>query len=268
MPEKYRCSKRRRLPGVDRVVRYSPPVRAPHRIAVSFRGLNPAPALRQCTGLNGCNSIRRPACDQIMAVQSVGELTCAPLRAGLRVLARVGVIGVTALVLASLAAAPAVHAVELPPAVHARLFRPTSVVVLARPVVTIPMEGTDQHGYYRCPYFQVYVNGQRTLHLPVRHGRGLHARQQQGRGSGQAAGGLRPQRSPRCRERRRDRIGGATLKDIWAIHDDDFGVDGIIGFPAFGMVNVLFDLSGRQLRVRALAHRPCQTALSFRTRHR
>ena len=56
------------------------------------------------------------------------------------------------------------------------------------------------------------------------------------------------------------RIGGATLGDIWAIHDDDFGVDGIIGFRAFGKLNVLFDFPGRQLKVARL---PIALANSF-----
>ena len=169
-------------------------------------------------------------------------------------------ISLTGLVLTPFATTSPIHAGELPPAVHARLLRPTSEVRLAQPVVTIPMVGTDQHGYYRCPYFQAYVNG----HGPFTFLFDTGAAYTLVSSKVVAAAGL-----PVVFDRQghRDvvgvsaiRIGGATLKGIWAIHDDDFGVDGIIGFPAFGMVNVLFDFSNRQLRV---AHSPIALANSF-----
>jgi hypothetical protein len=47
-------------------------------------------------------------------------------------------------------------------------------------------------------------------------------------------------------------VGGVALEKVWAINDDSFGVDGILGFPAFGEANVLIDMNSRKLTVSEL----------------
>ncbi len=113
------------------------------------------------------------------------------------------------------------------------------------------MQGTDRHGYYKCPYFKVYINGHGPFTFLFDTGAAYTL---------VSSRVVEMARLPVVfdRDGQRDvvnlhaiRIGGATLRDVWAIHDDNFGVDGIIGFPAFGLTNFLFDFSNRQLIVSA-----------------
>lgn len=140
---------------------------------------------------------------------------------------------------------------DLTPQVRAMIFAPTKSVRLAQKVVTIPLNGTDHRGFYKCPYMKVYVNGQGPFTFLFDTGASYTLI------SSKVMAAARP---PVMFDRagRRDvvrlakmRIGGATLENVWAIHDDDFGVDGILGFPAFGASNLLFDLTKRQLKISA-----------------
>ena len=131
--------------------------------------------------------------------------------------------------------------------VRAMLFSAPRQVDVARGRATITLAGADNQGFYKCPYMQVYVNGYgpftflfdtgssytmvsdrvvAAAHIPVAFDR-----------SGQ-----------------RDvvrlnyvRIGGVTIHDLWAIHDDGFGVDGVFGFQTFADKDLLFELAIRRL---------------------
>lgn len=149
-----------------------------------------------------------------------------------------------------------VGARDLTNEVRARLLAPTKTVRLGKAAVTIPMRGTDHQGYYKCPYFQVYVNGKGPFTFVFDTG-ASHTLV--------SSKVVAAASTPVVFDRNGDRdvvavsdldVGGVHLKDVWAIHDDDFGVDGILGFRAFGNANLLFDLVQRELVVSRAPIRP------------
>src|SRR4051812_17850697 len=135
--------------------------------------------------------------------------------------------------LAVLQPSAAASAQELSPEVHARLFDPTERVDLRASVVRIPMRGTDHAGNAKCPYFRVYVNGRGPFTFLLDTGAAYAV---------VSSRVTRAARLPVIVERtgrdvvRVDRLslGGVTVRNLWAIEDDSFGVDGIIGFPTLG----------------------------------
>jgi hypothetical protein len=142
---------------------------------------------------------------------------------------------------------------DLTPAIKARLFAPTADVRLTRPVVKIAMRGTDQKGNRKCPYFRVYVNGKGPFTFVYDLGASYTLVSSKVVEATKAnvvfdRGGQRD-----VVQLDRLSLGGVALHNLWAIQDDTFvsavGVDGIIGFPALGEMNVLFDLSRREIRV-------------------
>lgn len=162
---------------------------------------------------------------------------------------RASALAVVALAIAGIALSSDAAARELTPEVREHLFRRTETVLLHGAAVEIPMQGTDRRGYYRCPYFQVFVNGRGPFTFLYDTGAAYTVL---GNRVVEAAG------TPVVfdREGHRDvvrvdalRVGGVTLQNVWAIHDDTFDVDGIIGFPAFGSMNVQFDFAARRLTV-------------------
>jgi hypothetical protein len=110
------------------------------------------------------------------------------------------------------------------------------------------MSGTDHAGNAKCPYFQVYVNGRGPFTFLFDTGAAYTT---------VSSKVVEAARTPVIVDRKRrdvvslDRLqlGTVTLHDVWAIEDDSWGVDGIIGFPTLGNVNFMFDLSKRQLLV-------------------
>jgi hypothetical protein len=142
-----------------------------------------------------------------------------------------------------------VRATELTPDVHARLFAPTAGVKLTSTVVHVPMRGTDSAGNGKCPYFQVYVNGHGPFTFLYDTGAAYAMV------SSKVIDAVKPtvvfDRGGRRDVVELDRIalGDVTLTKVWAIHDDNFGIDGIIGFPTLGVSNVLFDFSRREILV-------------------
>lgn len=150
----------------------------------------------------------------------------------------------------ALCAAPAA-AIELTPQVRARLFAPTESVRLDRKVVTIPLDGTDHRGFYKCPYVRVYVNGRGPFTFLFDTGASYTLVS-----SRVAAAARTPVVFDRSGHRdvvqvAKLKVGGVELDDVWAIADDSWGVDGILGFAAFGASNILFDLTRRELQVSA-----------------
>ncbi|HLO21577.1 MAG TPA: aspartyl protease family protein [Sphingomicrobium sp.] len=157
---------------------------------------------------------------------------------------------------------------DLTPEVRARLLAPTATVQLGRAAVTIPMRGTDRQGYYKCPYFQVYVNKKGPFTFVFDTGASYTV---------VSSRVVAAANTPVAFDRNGDRdvveisdlsVGGVQLKDLWAIHDDAFGVDGVLGFRAFGKANLLFDLKARQLLVSHAAIRlPRSFELAFDAPH-
>jgi hypothetical protein len=153
-------------------------------------------------------------------------------------------------ILILLGVAPVAEARELTPQVRAMIFSPTNNVRLARNIVTIPLNGTDHSGSYKCPYMQVYVNGRGPFTFLFDTGASYTT---------VSSRVVEAARTPIMFDREapdRDvvrlsnvRIGGVTLENLWALQDDSFDVDGVFGFQAFGLSNLLFDLAGRELSV-------------------
>jgi hypothetical protein len=156
--------------------------------------------------------------------------------------------------------ASACGARDLTPEVRTRLFAPTETVALTRAITRVPMRGTDHAGNRKCPYFQVYVNGQGPFTFLFDTGASyalVSSRVVQA-----ANTKIVFDRNGQRDVVQLDRLslGGVTLEGVWAIRDDNFGVDGIIGFPTLGMLNVLFDFSRRELLV---SRRPIPMDRSF-----
>ena len=139
---------------------------------------------------------------------------------------------------------------ELTPQVRAMIFRPTDRVHLSRPTVTIPLRGTDRSGYYKCPYLQVYVNGRGPFTFLFDTGASYTL--VSSRVVAAARGRTMFDRDPPDRDVVRLAnvdLGGVTLENLWAVVDDSFGVDGVLGFQSLGAASFMFDLASRELVV-------------------
>jgi len=138
---------------------------------------------------------------------------------------------------------------ELTPEQRARVFGPPTSVSTSKAVARVPLEGTDRRGYYKCAYLHVSINGRgpftflfdtgasytsisseviRAAHLPLELDRGGYHDL------------LRIASM---------KIGQVEIHDLTAVRDDDFGVDGVLGFRSFGDMNLTFDLRERVLLV-------------------
>jgi len=138
---------------------------------------------------------------------------------------------------------------ELTPEQRALIHGKPRSVSARKGVARIPLEGTDHRGFYRCPYLRLYINGHgpytflfdtgasytgvsskvvESAHIPVTLDRGGYHDL------------LRLEKI---------KIGDLEIKDLIAVRDDDFGVDGVFGFRAFGDMSVIFELQGRRLVV-------------------
>ncbi len=138
---------------------------------------------------------------------------------------------------------------ELTPAQRALIFGEPAAVVTSEKIVRIPLEGTDHQGYYKCPYVQVLINGQGPFTFLFDTGssytsisskviEAAHIQVTADRGGYHDV--LRV---------RKMRLGGLDISDLTAVRDDDFGVDGVFGFRAFGDMHLVFELAARQLLV-------------------
>jgi len=138
---------------------------------------------------------------------------------------------------------------NLPPEIRSRLFAPPPEITLAQRFVAIPMNGTDRNGFYKCPYIQAYVNGHGPFTFLFDTGSSYTSV------STRLVEEARPElvfdrKGSRDVFNLRDiRIGDVKLRDVYAIHQDGFNVDGVIGFRIFGDNNMLFDFNRRVLTI-------------------
>jgi hypothetical protein len=147
--------------------------------------------------------------------------------------------------------AASAQARDLTAAVRTMIFLPTQSVHFAQTVTAVPLKGVDHRGFYQCPYLQVYVNGHGPFTFLFDTGSSYTTVSTKVANAARA-----PVMFDRGGKRdvvRLDNVtvSGVTLKNIWAIHDDDFGVDGVLGFRAFGDSNLLLDLAARRLDISA-----------------
>ncbi len=140
---------------------------------------------------------------------------------------------------------------DLTPEVRAMLFTTPGSVTLKQKVVKITLEGTDYHGFYRCPYMRVYVNGKGPFTFLFDTGGSYTVVSKKVMLAAHV-----PVVFDRNGERdigriKRVKVGDLEINDLWAVSDDNYHVDGVFGFRAFGKNHLLFKLGSRQLLVSA-----------------
>ncbi len=138
---------------------------------------------------------------------------------------------------------------DLTPAERAQIFGYPRAVTTRRAVARIDLKGTDHRGYYRCPYMQVTINGHGPFTFLFDTGASYTSvsskvvKAAEIEVTGDRGGYHDVLRLSDVR------VGAVEIKDLVAVRDDDFDVDGVVGFNAFGEMNVTFDLTRRRLFV-------------------
>jgi hypothetical protein len=144
----------------------------------------------------------------------------------------------------SAAAAP-----ELSDEQRARVFGPPGAVGTSGHVARIPLQGTDHQGFYECAYLQVSINGHGPFTFLYDTGASY---------TSISSKVIRDAKLPLELDRggyhdllriARLKIGEVEIRDLTAVRDDDFDIDGVLGFHAFGDMNQTFDFRERSLRV-------------------
>lgn len=138
---------------------------------------------------------------------------------------------------------------ELTEEQRARVFGPPGMVSTRGREARVPLQGTDRRGFYRCSYLRVSINGHGPFTFLFDTGASF---------TGISSEVIRAARLPLEVDRggyhdllriTNLKIGEVEIRDLTAVRDDDFGVDGVLGFRAFGDMNLTFDLRERLLRV-------------------
>ena len=138
---------------------------------------------------------------------------------------------------------------ELTPEQRARVFGPPATVTTKARVARVRLQGTDRRGFYKCSYLRVSINGHGPFTFLFDTGASFTAISREV---------IRAARLPLELDRggyhdllriASLRIGEVEIKDLTAVRDDDFGVDGVLGIRAFGDMNLTFDLRERALTV-------------------
>lgn len=149
----------------------------------------------------------------------------------------------------SLAVALAASGAGIPEAIHRDYLRGTTSVHLASDPTTIPLRGVSWFGHYRSPYLTVYVNGHGPYTFLFDTGSSVTT----------ISSKVARETSPlivsdvpghhTIVKLREVRTSGISMRNYYAVVVDGDGVDGILGFNAFGAYALTFDLRNRTLRV-------------------
>jgi predicted aspartyl protease len=138
---------------------------------------------------------------------------------------------------------------ELTPEQRARVFGPPDTVITSGRVARVRLQGTDRRGFYKCSYLRVSIDGHGPFTFLYDTGASY---------TSISSEVIRAARLPLEVDRggyhdllriSKLRIGEVEIRDLTAVRDDDFGVDGVLGFHAFGDMNLTFDLRERLLLV-------------------
>jgi len=138
---------------------------------------------------------------------------------------------------------------ELTPEQRGRVFGPPTSVSMNKPVARVPLEGSDRRGYYKCTYLHVSINGHGPFTFLFDTGASY---------TSISSEVIRAAKLPLELDRGgyHDllriailKIGQVEIHDLTAVRDDDFEVDGVLGFRSFGNMNLTFDLHERVLLV-------------------
>ncbi len=150
----------------------------------------------------------------------------------------------TAILLALTAEAP-----PLTPEQRALILGNPGSVASPQHIAQIALEGTDYRGFYKCPYMKVYVNGHGPFTFLFDTGASYTMLSSKVVKAAQVRVALDRGGYHDLLHVDRMQVGDVEIRDYTTVRDDDFGVDGVFGFKAFGDWSVLFDLAHRQLRV-------------------
>jgi len=140
---------------------------------------------------------------------------------------------------------------ELTPEQRARVFGPPGAVSTRGRDARVRLQGTDRRGFYKCSYLRVMIDGHGPFTFLYDTGASY---------TGISSEVIRAARLPLEADRggyhdllriASMKIGDVEIHDLTAVRDDDFGVDGLLGFRAFGDMNLTFDLRERLLLVSA-----------------
>ncbi|HEY6842945.1 MAG TPA: aspartyl protease family protein [Thermoanaerobaculia bacterium] len=148
-----------------------------------------------------------------------------------------------------LACGVAVAAPPLTPEQRALIHAAPREVVVPGGQSRIRFEGTDYHGYYKCPYVQVLVNGQGPFTFVFDTGASYTSLTTKVIDAAQVPLELDRGGYHDLVRVKSMTIGDVTLRDFVAVRDNDFDVDGVLGFRTFGDRNITFDLQQRELTV-------------------
>ncbi|HSP34127.1 MAG TPA: aspartyl protease family protein [Thermoanaerobaculia bacterium] len=138
---------------------------------------------------------------------------------------------------------------ELTPEQRALIFGKPEAVKLAHRVARIRMAGTDRRGFYRCSYVRVTLNGHGPYTFLFDTGAAF---------TSLTTKVIESARLPITVERggfhdvirvEHMRVGDVDIHNLVAVRDDNFGVDGVLGFHTFGDMNLTFDFQKRELLV-------------------
>jgi hypothetical protein len=138
---------------------------------------------------------------------------------------------------------------DLTPEQRALVFGKPGAVSVKGPVARIRLEGTDHRGFYKCSYMHVFINGHGPFTFLFDTGasftaissdviRAARLRVEVDRGGYHDLVRVKQMK-----------IGDVEIQDLVSVRDDDFGVDGVLGFRAFDDKNLVFELADRQLLV-------------------
>ena len=122
-------------------------------------------------------------------------------------------------------------------------------VIVPNGTSRIRFEGTDYHGYYKCPYVQVSVNGHGPFTFVFDTGASYTTLTTKVIDAAEVPLELDRGGYHDLVRVKSMTIGDVTLRDFVDVRDNDFDVDGILGFRAFGDRNITFDLDKRELTV-------------------
>jgi hypothetical protein len=136
---------------------------------------------------------------------------------------------------------------ELTPEQRGRLFGNPQSVKLEHPVGTIDLEGTDLRGFYKCPYLRLFINGSGPFTFLFDTGSGFTLISSNVIKAANISVELDRGGYHDLLRVERLKVGDAEVQGLTAVRDDDFGADGVLGFKAFGDMNLVFKLQEHKL---------------------
>ena len=138
---------------------------------------------------------------------------------------------------------------ELTEEQRALIFGKPGSVTVKKHVAKISLEGTDYRGFYKCTYMRAYINGKGPYTFLYDTGASFTAVSSKVIKAAHVQVTLDRGGYHDLLRIMKVKVGDVEIKDLFALRDDDFGVDGVFGFKTFGDMNVAFELQKREVLV-------------------